>query len=233
MTENCKQYFNDNDLKTINDFIEEKDNNHRFLNIYFNENNQLINDYFLECMKNEYKDDCLVLSEEELEEFERVDRLLGMTPDIFGEIENDEPENNIDDENNFHENHIIWENYLNLFNEKKIVILPRIINKKNNGIFKSLLSSFLMYTSVINNEMVQMVPHAKIIVLNKIKLENLVLEQGIKKRVIKTNILSEKEIMDKNEKQIESYRDDLIEKTWHPNRFREWCLSIDELNDLI
>lgn len=230
MTENCKQYFNDNDLKTINDFIESNDNNHRFLNIYFNENNQLINDYFLESMKKEYKDDCLVLSEKELEEFERVDRLLGMTPDIF---EGDDQVNE-EDEDNFHENHVIWENYLNLFNEKKIVILPRIINKKNNGIFKMILSrSLMMYTSVINNEMVQMVPHAKIIVLNKIKLENLVLEQGIKKRMIKTNILSEIEIMDKNEKQIGPYKNDLIEKTWHPDRLIEWCLSIDELNDLI
>jgi hypothetical protein len=25
---------------------------------------------------------------------------------------------------------------------------------------------------------------------------------------------------------------DLIQKTWHPNRFQEWCLSLDELNEL-
>ncbi len=28
-------------------------------------------------------------------------------------------------------------------------------------------------------------------------------------------------------------RQELMEKTWHPDRFRDWCLSIDELKELV
>lgn len=33
-------------------------------------------------------------------------------------------------------------------------------------------------------------------------------------------------------KRINIIRKELMEKTWHPSRFREWCLSVDELNEL-
>jgi hypothetical protein len=120
---------------------------------------------------------------------------------------------------------------MNLFFEKKIVILPRII--KNSGIFKILCArSVLMYTSVINDEIIDMSPKAKIIVFNKELFENIETDLGIKRRMIKTNILSEKEILDKNNNVIKIFNRELIEKTWHPNRFKEWCLSIDELKEL-
>ncbi len=33
-------------------------------------------------------------------------------------------------------------------------------------------------------------------------------------------------------RRMDIIRKELIQKTWHPNRVQQWCLSIDELNDL-
>ncbi len=33
-------------------------------------------------------------------------------------------------------------------------------------------------------------------------------------------------------RRMDIIRQELIEKTWHPNRVVNWCLSIDEVNEL-
>jgi hypothetical protein len=209
MTEHCKVYFCEDDFNKINNFIESEDNKHRFLNIYVK--NEEISNYFLDNMRQKYDDNCKIFSEEELKQFETVDRNLGMTPDLEGGNDEDEDEDDMDNMD-FHENHVIWENYMNLFAEKNIVILPRII--KRFGIFKTLCArSFLMYTSVINDKIIEMSPKAKIIILNKELFENIETDLGIKKRVIQTNILSEKEIYDKNNEAIKIFNGELLEKT--------------------
>ncbi len=229
MTEYCKLYFSEEDFNTINSFIESENSGHRFLNIYLD--NEDIHNYILDNMKQKYKDDCAIFSEEELEQFETADRNLGMTPDLFeGNNNTNEDENDMDNIN-FHENLVIWENYLNHFNEKKIIILPRIM--KNSGIFKILCSqNTLVYTSVIKNQIIDITFRAKIIILNKISFEKIETVLGVKKRAIQTSILSEKEIYDKNNEAIKIFNGELIAKTWHPNRFQQWCLSIDEQKDL-
>ena len=31
---------------------------------------------------------------------------------------------------------------------------------------------------------------------------------------------------------FEKYHEELIQKTWHPSRFQEWCLDEEEKNDI-
>jgi hypothetical protein len=231
MTEYCRLYFSEDDFNKMNSFIESENSANRFVNIYID--NEDIQNYILDNMKQKYDDNCKFFSEEELEQFEKADKNLGMTPDLFeGNNNNDDDDENEMDNINFHENLVIWENYINYFKEKKIIIFPRIM--KNSGIFKILCSqNTLVYTSVIKNQIIDITFRAKIIILNKISFEKIETVLGVKKRAIQTSILSEKEIYDKNNEAIKIFNGELLEKTWHPNRFQDWCLSIDELNDLI
>ncbi len=48
-------------------------------------------------------------------------------------------------------------------------------------------------------------------------------------KFLKINFINYKEL---KIKLFKTYEKELMEKTWHPSRFQNWCLSIDELNDL-
>lgn len=182
MFEYLRYYFTEENFNNINTFLENEDNNHKFLNISINKKNENINDFLINCLKEKYNDDLIILNEEELNEFEYVDHNTGM-PDLFGDDDIDEVLNN----DNFTRNKQIWERYINIFFTKKIVIIPQILK---TTLFKFILAKeFFAFNSLINNEMIRGNFKSNIVVINKLTDENMNnLDLGIQRRMLRTNI---------------------------------------------
>jgi hypothetical protein len=45
------------------------------------------------------------------------------------------------------------------------------------------------------------------------------------------NIYESRYFITLKKKELKIFEEELIKKTWHPNRFFDWCLSIDEKNE--
>lgn len=217
MTEYWSDYLQDENRLNFTDFIEKDGLFHRFIHILLQSHQNEIRLYLLKCMKDVYQDDCLIFTEEELNEFEKSTFILGVHPD-FEEPQNHPPDDDITHEDYLH--HLtIWEKYLQLFSQKKIIILPRMI--RHSGMFKMLCSRSKFTYMSTNDDSVKTLPLiSKIIVLT---YDNIQVLPGINRRMIQNTILSEKEILKKYSKK-KDFQLELMEKAWHPERFEKWCL---------
>ncbi len=208
--DNFEQYMSENDYEIVKRYMEK--DNYGYINMVYKDQDSII-DYMIKKMKDEYKDDCIILNEKDIDIMEYANKKLGFSEFLDENImfEGDEYDRLLD----------IWQKYMLLFCEKKIIMLTKIIKDISTMHY---ISGNNLVGFRIDGELDPKIMKAKVIVMNKddIKLEYV---ESIKRDV---NLLTNGEIYIKNSK-IEVYEKELIEKTWHPKRYRNWCLALDDI----
>ncbi len=211
----------DEPKKKIIKFIE-SENIKKILNIQLKDMTSFsMSELSLNCLLEFIGKDYLYLKEKDIDIFEDIDKILQENLNNNGHEFFSNPNISQQFKNYIESLTEKWYEFIDIFCNNKFVILGKI--PKNQILLRSLCSRRnLNYGDKIIK--------SKIIIINNMTL----IPSGLEKQIMGLNLYWKDFIYDYEiiEKQIELYRNDLIAKTWHPDRFREWCLSFDELNDL-
>ncbi len=226
MTEYCIHYLNDENRSKINNFIEKTVNFESFLNIDLTENIESY-DHILNCMKEKYTENSYFMTENELNEFESAKKRLN---DAFEAVdEEDEDVNPAINDNQFDILSNIIKSYDLLFYTEELIFLPRMMT--DHAALKRYCSSdSYIFTRQQDGELIRLHRKSRIIILNKTNVDQLNLPRSIHTRMISTSANSKNEFYDSIDSRMNIIKQELMEKTWHPHRLREWCLSIQDLN---
>ncbi len=208
--DNFEQYMSENDYESLKSYIiGEKQG---YINMVYKNQDSII-DYMIKKIREEYKDECIIMDKEDIKTLEYVNKKLGFSDFLDENImfEGDEYDKMLD----------IWQRYMLLFCEKKIIIFTNIV--RDIGIMHYISGNNLVGFR-IDGELDPRIMRAKIIVMNRedIKLDHV---ESIK---IDINLMKTSEIYMKNSKTYK-YEKEMIEKTWHPKRYRKWCLAVDDI----
>ncbi len=226
MTEYCIPYFNEENRSRIDNFIEKTVNFESFLNIDLSENIESY-DHILNCMKEKYTENSYFMTENELNEFESAKKRLN---DAFEAVdEEDEDVNPAINDNQFDILSNIIKSYDLLFYTEELIFLPRMMT--DHAALKRYISSdSYIFTRQQDGELIRLHRKSRIIILNKQNTDQLNLPRNMHTRMVSTSINSKNEFYEYINSRMNIIKHELMEKTWHPHRLREWCLSIQDLN---